>query len=396
MAKFNSRYEILKMIRRYVAGSANKEEIKFLETYYEYFEHEDDVFLGMSKPEIQKLEEELHQILSFEQDTEAAGFVRPLWFSWKRAIAAASILMFCAIGFYFYREQHSLNQQSRLIAKSKPVIKDIAPGGNIAVLTLADGTRINLDQAGNGKIADQAGLDITKQGGQLVYSSRSSKANHSPNKNLFNVIETPRGGEYRIVLPDGTQVWLNAASTLRYPAMFTGNERMVELQGEAYFEVKSNKKMPFRVKSNLQVVEVLGTHFNINSYPDEITVRTTLIEGSVKILRENSKTAQTLQPGEQASVKRDVPFVGVNSVNTEEFIAWKNGYFLFNNENIESIMRKISRWYNVDVEYKGEKPAGEFGGAVSKSKNISEVLRILQRTKAVNFKVQGRRVTVMN
>ncbi|MFA6945880.1 MAG: DUF4974 domain-containing protein, partial [Pedobacter sp.] len=131
-------------------------------------------------------------------------------------------------------------------------------------------------------------------------------------------------------------------------------------------------------------------------YADEITVRTTLLEGSIKILRENSKTSQTLQPGEQASVNPDISVVRANSVTTEEFIAWKNGYFLFNNENIESIMRKISRWYNVDIEYKGEKPVGEFGGAVSKSKNISEVLRILQRTKAVNFKVQGRRVTVMN
>ncbi len=395
MAKFNSRYEILKMISRYVAGSANQEEIKFLETYYEYFDHEDDVFQGMSQPEIRKFEEELYKVLSLKQDTEAAVFVRPLWFSVKRVMAAAAILIVCSVGFYLYRG-HSLNQQSKFIVKPKPVTKDIAPGGNIAVLTLADGTRINLDQAGNGKIADQAGLDITKQGGQLVYSPRSSKADYSPNKNLFNVIETPRGGEYRIVLPDGTQVWLNAASTLRYPAMFTGNERMVELQGEAYFEVVSNKKMPFRVKSNLQVVEVLGTHFNINSYADEIIVRTTLLEGSIKILRENSKASQTLQPGEQASVNPDIPLVRVNSVNTEEFIAWKNGYFLFNNENIESIMRKISRWYNVDIEYKGEKPVGEFGGAVSKSKNISEVLRILQRTKAVNFKVQGRRVTVMN
>ncbi|HEY1060644.1 MAG TPA: FecR family protein [Daejeonella sp.] len=395
MTKFNSRYEILRMIRRYVAGTANKEEIQFLETYYEYFEHEDDVFQGMSKPEIEKLEEELYQVLSFEQDYETSGLVRPLWFSWKRLVAAASILIFCTIGLYLYKS-HSINQQSRIVAKPKPVIKDIAPGGNMAVLTLADGTKINLDQATNGKIADQAGLDITKQGGQLVYSPKSSKSANSSSQNLFNVIETPRGGEYKIVLPDGTQVWLNAASNLRYPAIFTGNERMVELKGEAYFEVVSNKKMPFRVKSNLQVVEVLGTHFNVNSYADEVTVRTTLIEGSVKILRENSKTTQTLQPGEQSSVNPDIPFVRVNSVNTEEFIAWKNGYFLFNNENIESIMRKIARWYNVDIEYKGEKPVGEFGGAVSKSKNISEVLRILQRTKAVNFKVQGRRVTVMN
>lgn len=383
------------MIRRYVAGSATEEEIKFLETYYEYFGNEEDIFQSMSESEIQELETELYQILSFAQNNEITKFTRPIWPSLKQIVAAAVLVMVCSAGLYFYSGRSS-NQQLRVIEKPKLAMNDVAPGGNMAILTLSNGTRINLDQAENGKIANEAGLVVTKNDGQLIYSSGSSEVDTSFYKNLTNTVETPRGGEYRIVLPDGTLVWLNAASSLRFPAVFTGNERKVELQGEAYFEVVSNKSIPFRVKSNSQIVEVLGTHFNINSYTDENTIRTTLIEGSIKVFTENNKLSQTLEPGEQASVKTDISSIKINNVNTEEFIAWKNGYFLFNNENIESIMRKISRWYNVEIVYEGQIPEGEFGGAVSKSKNISEVLRILQRTKAVNFKVQGRRVTVMD
>lgn len=394
MAKFNSKSEILRMIRRYVAGSANSEEIKFLETYYERFDGEEDIFQDMSEQERERFEVELYRILVLEQMAE--GSVKSIWFSLNRIMTAAAVLVvICAAGLYFYSGR-PIKQQQQAIVKPTPVINDVAPGGNMATLTLADGTKINLDKAVNGKIADQAGLNITKQEGRLVYSLESSEGYSSTTKNLFNVIETPRGGEYQVVLPDGTRVWLNAASTLRYPTVFTGTERRVELQGEAYFEVVSNKEMPFRVKSNLQLVEVIGTHFNINSYADESTVRTTLLEGSIKISIRNSKSSRTLKPGEQASVKSDISLIGVNNVNTEEFIAWKNGYFLFENENIESIMRKISRWYNVDIEYQGKTPEGKFGGAVSKSKNISEVLRILELTKAVHFKVQGRRVTVMS
>lgn len=391
MAKFNSRSEILRMIQKYVAGKANADEIKFLETYYEHFEKEHDILESMSAEEKQTFEAELHHLVQ-HPSTINTGKVAKL-FTIQRIAAAAVLVIICATSLYFYTVKTE-KPALKAVVQPKPAEDDIAPGRNTAILTLSDGTKVNLDSAGNGRIASQAGLNITKRGSQLIYSS--GKAGSSPDDMVYNVIETPRGGEYMVMLPDGTKVWLNAASKLKYPAAFAGNERTVELQGEAYFEVASNKKMPFRVKTNLQSVEVLGTHFNINSYSDESSIRTTLLEGSVKVSLGNQRAARFLKAGEQSSVRSGVSSIGVTAVNVEEIVAWKNGYFLFNNEDIESVMRKISRWYNVDIDYKGKIPEGGFGGAVSKSKNISEVLRILELTKAVHFKVQGRRVTVMS
>lgn len=393
MEKFNSRSEILGMVRRYVAGMATHEEEKFLQAYYDRFEGEEDIFKDMSDLERQELETELHRVLSA---VPAEGIsARPIWLSLQRILAAAIIILVFAAGFYFYSDRPE-KQEQRAIAKPKMIINDVPPGGNIAVLTLADGTKINLDKAKNGKIAHQGGWNISKrEGSQIVYSLVNAAIQTANINNLFNLIETPRGGEYQVILPDGTRVWLNAASSLRYPAVFAGNERRVELRGEAYFEVVHNEKMPFRVESNMQEVEVLGTHFNINSYADDRVIRTTLLEGSVNVSAGNKLPSRILKPGQQAVVGQKGVSMRVRNVDVEESIAWKNGYFLFNNENIQSIMRKISRWYDVDVEYKGKIPAGGFGGNVSKTKNISEVLRILELTKAVHFKVQGRRVTVM-
>ncbi len=263
------------------------------------------------------------------------------------------------------------------------------------MLTLADGTKINLDKAENGEIAHQAGWTISKkEGSQLVYSLVTPGEQPSRGNSLFNVIETPRGGEYQVILPDGTRVWLNAASSLRYPAVFAGSERRVELRGEAYFEVAHNSKMPFRIKSNHQLVEVLGTHFNISSYADDKIIKTTLLEGSVAVSVGNDIASQNLKPGQQAVVGHTGSSIRIKNVDVEESIAWKNGYFLFNDESIESIMRKVARWYDVDVEYTGKIPSVGFNGTVLKSKNISGVLKILELTKAVHFKVKGRRVMV--
>ncbi len=387
MTKFNIRSELVMMIRRYVAGEASDAEVKFLDTYYDHFDNE--ILESMSAEEQQILEAELHQALTAVYKKEVLKSTR--LFTIRRIAAAAMLLIICSTAFYFYSE-NSKDPESQAVLKPKGDTHDVAPGRNTAVLTLADGTKVNLDSAGNGHIASQAGLSIIKNGSQLVYSSNHGES--LANQNLFNVIETPRGGEYMVVLPDGTRVWLNAESSLKYPASFVGIERKVELKGEGYFEVASNKKMPFRVKTDMQVVEVLGTHFNINSYPDESSIKTTLLEGSVKIYTGDA-VSRYLKPGQQSSVSPGLSAISVTDVNAEEIIAWKNGYFLFNNENIESVMRKISRWYNVDIDYKGKIPEGGFGGAVSKSKNISEVLRILELTKAVHFKINGRRVTVM-
>ncbi len=392
MEKFNNRSEILGMIRRYVAGMASIEEEKFLQAYYDRFEDEEDIFKGMSDLERQNLEADLHRVLSVVPEEEV--FVKPMWFSMQRILAAAIMVIIFAAGLYFYSDRPG-KQQQNAIAKPKATVYDVLPGGSIAVLTLADGTKINLDKVKNGKIAHQAGWNVSKkEGSQLVYSLATTADQPADASKLFNLIETPRGGEYQVILPDGTRVWLNAASSLRYPAVFTGNERRVELKGEAYFEVAHNAKMPFRVESNRQLVEVLGTHFNISGYADDKVIKTTLLEGSVIVSVGNDISRQKLKPGQQAVVGQSGASIRVRSVDVEESIAWKKGYFLFNDESIESIMRKVARWYDVDVQYIGKIPAVGFNGTVLKSKNISGVLKILELTKAVHFKVKGRRVMV--
>ncbi|HEY0176147.1 MAG TPA: FecR domain-containing protein, partial [Pedobacter sp.] len=267
------------------------------------------------------------------------------------------------------------------------------PGGNKAVLTLADGSKISLTDAVNGALAEQAGITVNKtKDGQLIYTV--SKIRPGTDSAAYNTIETPKGGQYQVILPDGTSVWLNAASSLRYPAFFTGNERKVQLEGEAYFEVAKNPAMPFRIVSKGQVAEVLGTHFNINSYQDEPGIKTTLLEGSVRVLNSRSHTAVLLKPGQQSNTAIDGTTT-LRNVNPEQYVAWKSGKFIFADANIESIMRQVSRWYNVEIEYKGDISKEKFGGRASRFTNVSELLEILELTDQVHFDIHGRRIIVM-
>jgi transmembrane sensor len=314
----------------------------------------------------------------------STSFYKQIFYSLS---AAAAVLIIISLGIKFYTHRDS--QKEVLVTKQK-FVQDVAPGGNKAFLTLANGTKLSLTDATDGELAKQAGISIVKtEDGQLVYnvSNTSKEGNATP---LFNTIETPRGGQYQINLPDGSRIWLNAASSLRYPVVFMGNERKVELKGEAYFEIAENKASPFRVVSNNQVVEVLGTHFNINSYPEEGSVKTTLVEGSVKIRSGNNSAM--LRPGQQSQVDHSIH---VKQADIYETVAWKNGKTQFSNADIKTIMRMLSRWYDVEVEYQGEMIGTGFGGSVSRSKNISEILKLLELTGDVHFKIEGRRVTVM-
>lgn len=306
----------------------------------------------------------------------------------KYASAAAVILCISA-GLWLYLGQSKSKQNHVQVAQVKA---DIAPGSNKAILTLANGSQVVLDQVmANGEVAKQAGMKITKtEANQLVYA----EANGSTQKEIvFNELRTPIGGQYSLVLADGTKVWLNAASSLRFPAEFKGNERKVKLSGEAYFEVAKNKKMPFKVEVNQNTIEVLGTHFNVMAYDNETAMATTLLEGSVMV--SNQYNAVLIKPNQQANLNKSNNKFQVTAVDATDAIAWKNGYFLFEDENIESIMRQLSRWYNVDVEYKGAVSKDALWGNVSRFKNISEVLKTLELTKTVHFKLEGRRVIVM-
>jgi transmembrane sensor len=307
---------------------------------------------------------------------------------WKKVLAAATIVMISGISLYIYR-QHMPD----LTAPKTEIVNDVKPGSNQAVLTLANGKRIVLNTSVNGEIAEQSGIRIRKTAdGQLIYTlSDSGTAANTGAGATFNTIETPKGGQYQINLPDGTRVWLNAASSLKYPVRFDEKERKVSLQGEGYFEVAKDKHKPFKVNSGSQELEVLGTHFNINSYADEPSSKTTLLEGAVRLFPHGGQ-GLILSPGQQAVLASGRMKVAM--VDPEEVLAWKNGNFVFNDEGLETIMRKISRWYDVEVSYQ-RKPADlTFTGVVSRSKNISAVLNALDKTGKVHFKVDGKKVTV--
>jgi hypothetical protein len=304
---------------------------------------------------------------------------------WRSAVAAAAVVTLVTGAALFYYE-------AKKPAANNPIVKrnEIKPGANKAVLILANGQKISLTDASTGQIAVQAKVRITKTAtGQIIYELPVGDSTLSP---VYNTIEAPAGGQWQVVLPDHSKVWLNARSSLSYPTSFTGNERRVRLKGEAYFEIAHNGKMPFRVTSKGQTVEVLGTHFDIMAYDDEVMMTTTLLEGSVEIT--DGSRSRMLIPGEQAQVSDAVMKV-TDKVDLEDVMAWRNGYFKFN-ENLESIMRKVARWYDVEISYAGNiDPSQRFGGKISRYKNLSSALKIMELTGNVHFKVEGRRVTVM-
>lgn len=303
--------------------------------------------------------------------------------------AAATIILVLSSALYFIT--FNKTKPVLVITESQRFKNDVSPGDNRAVLTLDDGSQINLDEAQNGVLASDNNIAIKKTGkGKLEYSA---------GKNLvkvvkYNTLSTPIGGQYQIALPDGSKVWLNSGSSIRYPTAFVGSERIVELNGEAYFEVSKNKKMPFIVRTNKAMdIKVLGTEFNVMAYENEKNINTTLIEGSVEVLKGSGITL--LEPGQAAVLNKGTGKINVSEADVEDAIAWKNGYFMFANEDIESIMRKVSRWYNIDVIYQGNLNNKDFVGTIPRDKKISEILKMLELTGAVHFKIDGRRVTVM-
>lgn len=307
--------------------------------------------------------------------------------TWYATAAMAILVLSSALYFLNFNKTES----ALVVTKPERFKNDVLPGSNKAVLTLDDGSQINLDEAQEGVLANDNNIAIKKTGeGQLEYSSGENLVTTVK----YNTLSTPMGGQYQLALPDGSKVWLNSGSSIRYPIAFTGSERVIELKGEAYFEIAKNKKMPFIVRTNNSMdIKVLGTQFNVMAYENEKNVNTTLIEGSVEVLKESGITL--LEPGQAAVLNKGTGKIKVSNVDVEEAIAWKNGYFIFPNENIESIMRKVSRWYNIDVTYEGNLSNKDFVGTISRDKKISEILKMLELTGAVHFRIEGRRITVM-
>ncbi len=310
-----------------------------------------------------------------------------------RYAGVAAALVFVFIILYFFAKQKQDSFHSNLTAQRHG--NDVDLGRNKAILTLADGSKISLTDAANGKLINRDGITITKtKEGELLCQVLNAPV-FVNNQNQYNTVSTPAGGQFQITLSDGSKIWLNAKSSLKYPVRFGQTDRKVFLIGEAYFEIAKDQTRPFVVSTNGagggQEVKVLGTHFNINSYADEEATKTALIEGRVKIT--SGTASKILKPGQEAVVAADD--ILVNEVDVNQVIDWKNGNFCYRDESIYSVMRKLARWYDVDVIYEGKVTDLRFGGEISKTKRLSEVLQVLETAGQIHFKIKGKRVTVM-
>jgi transmembrane sensor len=376
--------ELALLSQKYLAGAASEEETdRLLRWYNAYDEQSLTVHLTAADDETEAMMElRMRRRLHAATMPEIASKVVPMRrFNWK--VAAAILLVLSAGGGFYWMQS----------AKKPPLAAKavlIEPGGDKATLTLADGTVVNLDSAGTGVLSVQGNSKVEKTThGQIVYKHGDATATEV----AYNVLRTPRGGQYKIKLPDGTDVWLNANSSISYPTAFTGKERNVSITGEVYFEVAAEANRPFTVKVNRMEVLVLGTHFNINAYADENTINTTLLEGAVLVRA--GETNKLLMPGKQARVNTaGDQVIDVKRVDVNNAIAWKNGYFSFDDADIPTVMRQLSRWYNIEVRYNDKVPEGNFTGEIGRSLTQEQLLNVLSQAK-INFKVEeGRKIII--
>lgn len=390
-------HHILDLIEKYLSSTISKDELRTLNEWYHAF---DD---SQAEMDIEKLHSSLQENLQPEEQISKAIYNRlmnrkeikpPLkrMRLWRNFAAAIILLILLSGAGYFYFHKQPSPRQTIATVHPPSSKGDLSPGGKRARLTLADGSTIILDSSQNGTIGQQGGTNIQKlTSGQVSYNGTRPNALI---KVLYNDITTPRGGTYQITLADGTRVWLNAATDLRFPTSFPGQNREVTLKGEAYFEVAKNADQPFLVHTDKQTIRVLGTHFNINAYPDESVSRTTLIEGSVKVTSSRSPNKGTvLSPGQQATLQPS----GRISVNLhpdiEQVTGWKEGLFVFHSTDFKTILRLISRWYDADIVYNG-KNNPVFTGQLSKQLPVSKVFALLSMTNEIHYTIEGNKILV--
>lgn len=386
---------LLILIEKYQAGTATPDEKRLLdEWYYSFNDTQAELTVAEGQNEAQIAERMRNRLLAsiYTQN-------KPAKHRWQLSVAASAILVILTIGIY-YGFVHGSSKQVLAKQENSPVTikKDVRPGGNKAVLTLADGSIIILDSASNGMLSQQGNSQVQKLDNGLLAYTVNGKQITEKDAAFYNTISTPRGGQYQVTLSDGTMVWLNAASSIRFPVVFAGADRKVEITGEVYFEVARNKNMPFKVKANASEIEVLGTHFNVNAYNDEASIKTTLLEGMVKVTvptLAGNQQPKFLQPGQQSSINKEGRIQVFDDADTEEVMAWKNGRFQFKSSDLRSILRQIARWYDVDIEYKGNVDL-HFTGQLTRNQNVSKVFEKLVLTDEVrvHFEVDGKKVIV--
>ncbi|PTS95005.1 iron dicitrate transport regulator FecR [Pedobacter sp. HMWF019] len=393
MERTKERFEYL--LEKYINKTVNQEELKEFFNYLELDEYS------------RRLETEMEQryktvvpgagVHTVNWDEMFTGIVsapeerkvRPLW---KKVLKIAAVWTVVAgAGLLVWKERAEyLKQRTKVVAF---LHQDKEPGSNKAVLKLGNGKEIILDARNEGLLASQGGTKISKTAdGMLMYDAASGDGSDIEGKSYINTLSTPSGGQYKIVLPDNSQVWLNSSSSISFPAVFTGAERNVTLTGEAYFEVSKDKNHPFKVKAGKAEVTVLGTHFNIMSYADEPRSEVSLAEGSVRVNLE--RNSQLLVPGQQALFSSSSDHISLKNIDPEEVADWKNGYFQFDNTPIEQVMRQIKRWYNIEVVYQDVKPGLYITGMISRTKKLSKILEMLKETSGLEFEVEAKQITV--
>ncbi len=378
-----TRDEYIELYEKLLAGKCTAEERELIESYKDDFDWSEKPW-GEEMGDKDEIRQVIYKQLQRNLQSKKKSTIRYVF----RITAAAAVLgLALTTSLYLLRQQREMNGNEAPRALVKQVI---VPGTNKAILKLSNGATIELDSTHSGVFAKDEGVEIVQTAeGQIEYKKNQKLSSAS----TINTLSTPVGGQYQLRLEDSTEVWLNAASSISFPTAFSDKERSVEVTGEVYFEVKRDPSKPFKVNFNGNTITVLGTHFNVMAYEDEDLNRVTLLEGSVNL--SNASSQSKLIPGQQAVVNRRTSAIENRKVNVEEAVAWKKGFFFFENENIESIMRKLARWYNTTTDYKGDMKGKEFSGTVSRFENISEVLDLLEETGSIHYKINARRITIM-
>jgi len=302
----------------------------------------------------------------------------------RKLTIAASLILVSYLGYKIYHKQDIVQPVLTVVKQ------DLTPGGDKAILKLGDGSEIILTDAQNGILTQQGNANINKSDeGFVEYSTTNT---NEEQKTFINTLSTPRGGQYKLMLPDRTLVWLNAESSITFPTAFIGNERKVKVTGEVYFEVAKDKGRRFIVENGQTNVEVLGTHFNVNFYPNEDHSAVTLLEGSVKVT--NNNISKLIVPGQQALFSKNSERISLKNVDIDNVVDWKNGLFIFEDADIEEVMRQIERWYDVDVSYSGKIPDIKFNGVVSRNNNVSKLIKLLQQAGNLSFNIENKTIKV--
>lgn len=375
------------LFEKYVDKTISQEEHAELFMYIRNPESKQDIldFMDIYNKEVQSdaLVHEVDWDTMYANITNQSTKEKRRFAIWKYAAAAVLLLV---AGLALYRNNNIVKKDKKSILTYK---NDVLPGGKKAVLTLADGSQIALTDKAQGKLATQGAINIERDAqGRIVYKVNNDAINDGQK---INVLSTPEGGTFSVVLSDGSKVWLNAVSSIKFPAAFNGDERRVEIKGEAYFEIAKDAKRPFYVKNGNAEIKVLGTHFNVMAYPDEYRSELTLLEGSVQFTKDGH--SELLKPGRQIQYVESSTSTKQVEANVEEVMAWKNDLFVFNNTNFDEIMKDLMRWYNVKIKYEGDKPDISFTGVIPRNANVSKVLKALELTGDVTFGIENNVIT---